>query len=168
MFAVRAQFEKCSQVFSELYLSRQPFGPKETSVCHELSSVSCYVVRKNYSQGARHGRSQEQYDHFQATESTRHAKNENFSSIAERFQKDGCTEIRSSPPYGQKNIVNIWIRSWQMISHLQQREKSARGVKTMIPLASTWTNEEMGRLPASGGQSFGSSKTSGESKSVYP
>ena len=28
MFALRAQIEKCSQVFSELYLSRQPFGPK--------------------------------------------------------------------------------------------------------------------------------------------
>ena len=41
---LRAQIEKCSQVFSELYLSRQPFSPKETSVCHELSSVSCYMV----------------------------------------------------------------------------------------------------------------------------
>ena len=41
---LRAHIEKCSQVFSELYLSRQPFGPKETSVCHELSPVSCYMV----------------------------------------------------------------------------------------------------------------------------
>ena len=48
MFTLRAQIEKCSQVFSELYLSRQPFGPKETSVCHELSSVSCYMVAERF------------------------------------------------------------------------------------------------------------------------
>ena len=43
---LRAQIEKCSQVFSELYLSGQPFGPKETNVCHELSSRSCYTLKK--------------------------------------------------------------------------------------------------------------------------
>ena len=42
---------------------------------------------KNYSRGAKHGRSQELYDHFKANESTRHAKIK-FSSATESFQKD--------------------------------------------------------------------------------
>ena len=33
---------KCFQCSSVVDLSRQPFGPKETRVCHELSSASCY------------------------------------------------------------------------------------------------------------------------------
>ena len=37
------------------------------------------------------------------------------------FRKMNCTEILSSPSDGQKNIVNIWSRSWQLISHLQLR-----------------------------------------------
>ena len=45
---LRAQIEKCSQVVSELHASFQPFGPKETSVSHELSSVSCYIPPREY------------------------------------------------------------------------------------------------------------------------
>ena len=40
--------EKCSQVLSDLYLSRQPLSPKEICVCHELSSVSCYTVAERF------------------------------------------------------------------------------------------------------------------------
>ena len=45
-------------------------------------------MKKNYSRGAKHGRSQEQYDHFKANESLRHAKKKNLLSITDRWQKD--------------------------------------------------------------------------------
>ena len=39
---------KCFQCSSVVDLSRQPFGPKETRVCHELSSASCYMVAERF------------------------------------------------------------------------------------------------------------------------
>ena len=47
------------------------------------------------------------------------------------------TEILNSPSDGQKNIVNIWIRSWQLIFHKQLRGKSesVRDMKTSMSLA---------------------------------
>ena len=46
------------------------------------------MVKKNHSRGAKHGNSQEQYDHFKANESTRHAKEKGYDSILHRFQND--------------------------------------------------------------------------------
>ena len=42
----------------------------------------------NYSRGAKHGRTQEQYDHSEANDSTRHAKKEGYESTTLRFQGD--------------------------------------------------------------------------------
>ena len=39
---------KCFQCSSVVDLSRQPFGPKETRVCHELSSASCYMLAERF------------------------------------------------------------------------------------------------------------------------
>ena len=39
---------KCFQCSSVVDLSRQPLGPKETRVCHELSSASCYMVADGF------------------------------------------------------------------------------------------------------------------------
>ena len=84
------------------------------------------------------------------------------------------TEMLSSASDGQKNIVNIWIRSWQLISHVQLRGKSVRDVKTNILLASMDDDRKPGPMkkradhPQAGEQSSGSAKTSGESKSVCP
>ena len=35
---------KCFQCSFAVDLSRKPFDPKETRVCHELSSASCYII----------------------------------------------------------------------------------------------------------------------------
>ena len=46
------------------------------------------IVKKNCLPGAKHGRSQEQCDHFEANESTRRAKKKGFDSITLGFQND--------------------------------------------------------------------------------
>ena len=61
----------------------------------EILSIFWYIVKKNYSRGAKHGRSQEQYGHFKANESTRHAKKKTFSLLRKDFRKTNCTEILS-------------------------------------------------------------------------
>ena len=54
----------------------------------EILSIPQYIVKKNCSRGAKHGRTQEQYDHFKANESTRHAKKKYLLSITDRIQRD--------------------------------------------------------------------------------
>ena len=49
-----------------------------------------------------------------------------FRLFLKDSRKMNCTEILSSPSDGQKNIVNIWIRSWQLISHVQLRGKGVQ------------------------------------------
>ena len=51
-------------------------------------SIPFFIVKKGTSRGAKHGKSQEQHDHFKANESLRHAKQEQYSSILLRFQED--------------------------------------------------------------------------------
>ena len=51
-------------------------------------SIHYFVVKKGHSRGAKQGQSQEQYDHFKANESTRHAKKKGCDSILRRFQND--------------------------------------------------------------------------------
>ena len=46
------------------------------------------------------------------------------------------TEILSPPSDGPKNIVNLWIRSWQLISHTQLRGKSVSDMRTTFLSAS--------------------------------
>ena len=49
-----------------------------------------------------------------------------------------CVEILKSPSDGPKNIVvNIWIRSCQLISHTQPQGKSEKCMRTILLLAST-------------------------------
>ena len=59
-----------------------------------------------------------------------------------------------------------------MISHIQLRGKSVSDLKTTFLLASSRTkgrtNEEKGRLAASGKHSSGYARTSGEAQSIYP
>ena len=65
---------------------------------------------------------QEQYDHFKANESTRHAKKKSFLSMTDGFQREketNCIEIVKAPSDGPKKIINMWIRSWQLLSHTQ-------------------------------------------------
>ena len=57
----------------------------------------------SHSRGAKHGRSQEPYDHFKSSESTRHAKKKTSD--------------------GRKNIASIGVRSCSLISHMQLRGK---------------------------------------------
>ena len=94
-----------------------------------------------------------------------------FRPLQKDIRKTNCTEILSSPSVVSKNILNIWTRSWQLISHTQLLGKSVSNMRT------TGVN---GRGPKSGPmkkradhpqaakQTSGSEKTSGESKSVYP
>ena len=89
------------------------------------------------------------------------------------FRKMNCSEILNSPSDGLKNIVSVWIRSCSLISHIQLRGQSVSDMNTTILLApmvkdQSQDREEKNRLPASGKQSSGHAKTSGEPKSVYP
>ena len=45
-------------------------------------------MKKVFSRGAKHGPSQEQYDHFQAIDSTRNAKKKYYSSFTTRWHGD--------------------------------------------------------------------------------
>ena len=55
-------------------------------------------------------------------------------------QQDGTgtsyTEILKPPSDGLKNIVNIWIRSCQLLSHAQLQEESVKAMRTSLLLAS--------------------------------
>ena len=90
-----------------------------------------YIVKKNHTRGAKHGKSQEQHDHFIANESTRHAKKRIFSSVLERFQKDESTEILSPPSNKQKRIAK-YLDSLMLIDFsyflfaVARKEQSAR------------------------------------------
>ena len=54
----------------------------------EILPIPIYIVKKDYSRGAKHGRTQALYDHFKASEPTRHAKKKESLSIAERWHRD--------------------------------------------------------------------------------
>ena len=45
-------------------------------------------MKQNYSRGAKHGRTQEQYDHFKANESTRNALKKEYLSMTDRCHRD--------------------------------------------------------------------------------
>ena len=124
-------------------------------------------MKKNSSQGAKHGRTKEQYDHFKANESMRHAKKKRYDPLRLDSKATNYTEIPSSPSDGPKNIVNIWIRSWQLISHTQRRGKSVSDMRTVILSASMVQGRNLDQRTSSK-QNSGSEKTSGESKSVFP
>ena len=53
-----------------------------------------------------------------------------------RLRTDGtetsCFEILRSPSDGLKNIVNVWIRSCQLISHIQLQGKSVKDMRTVF------------------------------------
>ena len=51
---------------------------------------------------------------------TRNEKKKHYSSITDRWHGDELKEILKSPSNGPKNIVNIRIRSCQLISHTQK------------------------------------------------
>ena len=138
---------------------------RKTKEQFEVLSIPHDIVKKNYSRGAKHGPSQEQYDHFKANESTRHAKKKNNSSITERFQKDEL--------YRNSQLA-IGFRSWRLVSRTRLRGKSVSDMRT-IPffLASMvkvrgLNQWKKGRFSTSRKQTSVSEKTSGESNSGYP
>ena len=115
---------------------------------------------------------QEQYDHFNTSESARHSKKKNFSSITERFLKDEL--------YRNSQFAVGWAEEHCQISGFahgnkflitQLRGKSVSENNNTLGVngqgTEARTNEEKGRLPASGKQGSASAKASGESKSVY-
>ena len=96
---------------------------------------------KNYSRGAKYGRSQEQYGHFNANESMRHAKKKIFESITARFQKDELyRNSQSIFGFGHGNCFQIYAERapaiWEQVLSRRQWSRSE-----------TWTNEEKGRFP---------------------
>ena len=53
----------------------------------EILSIPFYIVKKDYSRGAKHGLSQEQYDHFRAKDSTRNAQKKKYVYYRQMAQR---------------------------------------------------------------------------------
>ena len=54
----------------------------------EILSIPHHIVKKDFSQGAKHGPTQRQYDHHKAKDVTRNARNKGHDSILLRWQDD--------------------------------------------------------------------------------
>ena len=79
---------------------------------------------KDYSRGAKHGPSEEQYDHFEARDSTRNAQKKEYSSITDRWHGEDLL----------RNSANILIRSCQLISHTEVQEQSVKRYENNLTL----------------------------------
>ena len=58
---------------------------RKTKNQFEIWSIPYYIVKKNYSRSEKHGRSQEQNDHFKARDSTQNAQKKKYFSITDRW-----------------------------------------------------------------------------------
>ena len=100
----------------------------------------------NHSRGAKHGRSQEQYEHFNANESTRHVRKKHFPSMTDRWHGVQSKRILKSPSDGPKNVANIWTRSCQLISRTQPQGMSVRDLRTILLSASMVKDRSLGPM----------------------
>ena len=82
---------------------------------------------------------------FKASEQRDMRKRKDMSPLRSDSKATNKAEILSSPPGGQKNIVNIGIRSWQLISHFQLHGKSVRDMRTITLLASMVKDRSLDR-----------------------
>ena len=77
-------------------------------------SIPFFIAKKGTSRGAKHGKSQEQVNHFKANESRRHAIKKGFLSILESFQNDKLYRmyILEPTPIGRQIVHGLAERTF--------------------------------------------------------
>ena len=132
----------------------------------EILSIPCFVVKKDYSRGAKRGPTQEQYDHFRANESTRHARKKQYSFYFEQVaQRRIIQKFSNRHRMDQRTLSTFGFAhgNWFLID--SNAERASAIWKTMILLASMVKDRSQDQRSK---QSSGHAKTSEESKSVFP
>ena len=98
---------------------------------------SCQILitmrKKNYSRDAKYGY-QVQYEHFKANEwiNATHEEDELFAYYGKISERRIVPKFAARHRTDRRTYVNIWTRSWQLISHTQLRGKSVSDMRTII------------------------------------
>ena len=116
---------KCGQC--QLPSEKQGMMTKEK---FDWLSVPYFLIKEGASRGARHGKSEEQYDHHhQAVQCLRKVKKNQFGSIHERHPKQDSYR-ESHMVIGDEKSADTWINSHWKTGSTRLPEESAKDTRT--------------------------------------